>query len=179
MNPEMLDRLLLDRALGALSDDAAALLDAWLARDPQAARRAGEYAAAVAAGRNALGGDAAAGALPPFPAGAVRTARQTRRRLLVLRRVVGIAAALMLGIGLGATVFRTDVAPRAARETGGLAALSAPSSAGPSIAQVSAGRGGFWSVERLVQTGRAAAARPAGTRLIWNSVVALPRLGGV
>src|SRR5512138_1473794 len=64
MKPELLQPLLLDRALGELSSEVAALLDEHLARDPHAARYAAELDDTLVAARAITQIDAAT----PVPA---------------------------------------------------------------------------------------------------------------
>lgn len=163
MDREVLERLLMDRALGALTPDVAAVLDAYVAMDAAAAARAREFDAAALAARQVLG--PAMAEVPPFPA--VRLARidRTRRQLVLIRNVAGLAAAIVLGVVVGAWGFK-PVAPFA----------------GPGVVQatsrtVAAESGGFWSRERWLAA--AQAARPSGhAALIWESPVERPRLRG-
>ncbi len=107
MNPETLRRLLLDRAVGQLSDDAGALLDAYLARDPAARAELADLIAAVDAARRAVAEEpvrVTAADVPPFPrravqAAVVRSARPraagTAGRWLAL--AAGVALAFLAG----------------------------------------------------------------------------------
>lgn len=99
MKPELLETLLLDRALGELPPAVAALLDAHLAQSPAAARRAAELDATLQLARSAV-------AVPretPRPLDlarlrhAHRAARATTRRAELLR----LAACLALGLAGG------------------------------------------------------------------------------
>lgn len=167
MDTETLERLLMDRALGGLTPDAADLLTAYLAHDAAATARAHEFDAAAAVARAVLrsGGG---GALPPFPALRLHKLEEARRRLRIVRNVAGLAAALVLGLGIGAGLWRGG---------GGL-----PGRVQPQVAVVPETRpmalaGGFWSTERLIEHARQA--KPANAaRLIWNSAVSVPRPGG-
>lgn len=130
MDDETLERLMLDDALGALSDDARALLEAYL-------RDHAEHRADWAKWRNVA--DAAQNAmrprsvisLPPFP----------RNRFVFPRPVLAAAAMLLIGIGIG-TQFRT--APIAAGP-------STPVALAPQAPAV-AGVEDFWSQQRFVST---------------------------
>jgi len=101
MDPNVLERLLTDRAVGQLDDDAAQLLEAYLAMDASAAAAARQIAATVALARRAM---EAAPALP-VPESAARRLRQaarSRRTLATLLRTAALAACLLLGLFLGA-----------------------------------------------------------------------------
>lgn len=163
MDREVLERLLMDRALGALTPDVVAVLDAYVAVDAAAAARAREFDAATLAARQVLG--PAMAEVPPFPA--VRLARidRTRRQLVLVRNVAGLAAAIVLGVMVGAWGFR-----RAGPVAGPTAVK-----ASPQTAEVE--NGGFWSRDRWLAA--AQAARPSGhAALIWESPVERPRLRG-
>lgn len=167
MDTETLERLLMDRALGGLTPDAAELMTAYLAHDAAAAARAREFDAAAAAARAVLrpGGGAA---LPSFPALRLRKLEEARRRLRIVRNIAGLAAAIVLGLGIGAGLWRGGgVSPVQTRPQ----AVVVPES------RVIAVAGGFWSTERLIEQARHAK-RAGAPRLIWNSAVSEPRPGG-
>jgi len=172
MNPEMLETLLLDRALGELTPEVAALLEAEIARTPGAARRAAEIDATLQ-----LAGDAIAMPnLPPHRAldtahlrAAESHARSSIRRMEILR----LAACLTLGLGVGWMVR----APQSQTEI----ATSLPSpTLVPATAESAISPVRFWSLSRLTREQAAATprARPRGSRLDldWNSAAKLPRL---
>jgi anti-sigma factor RsiW len=166
MDSETLDRLLMDRALGALAADTDALLARYLEHDGAAAARAREFATAATAARLVLAKAAPAG-LPPFPALRVQKVEQARQRLWALRYVAGIAAALIVGLGLG-------IGFSAGRGHGPDSAMApAPrlASAGPARTPRD-----FWSMQRLYDDARGAR-RSESIRLIWDSAVSLPKRG--
>jgi hypothetical protein len=166
MEAEVLERLLMDRALGGLSPDVEALLTAHLAQDADAADRAREFDAAATAARQVLqsGGPLT---LPRFPAARIRGLEHTRRQLVLVRNVAGIAASVIVGIGLGVAFFRgSAAAPESVRAP--IAVVSTAGSAAP--------RGEFWSAERLYEKSRRTEHLDA-VRLIWDSAVSTPRLG--
>jgi anti-sigma factor RsiW len=179
MDTETLDRLLMDRALGALPPDADALLAAYLGCDAAAATRAQEFDVAATAARR-LFQEPVPSVLPPFPALGIHKVEQARQRVHVLRQGVGIAAALVVGIGLGVSFPRglalgptrmqpgtsgpTESRATIARET----ALASAGEAGPQF--------GMWSTQRYYENTRQT--RPsAAVRLVWDSTVSLPRRG--
>lgn len=173
MDAETLERLLMDRALGTLPADADTLLEAYLTHDAAAAERAREFAAAAAAARQVLhAGEAAP--LPPFPVTRALKLEQVRQRIRWLRNTSGIAATLVMGIGLGAWLAQ----PPAARPAG----PDRPQSVLVAHPAKSAGEDshgtGFWSVSRLARRIRGPRPVPAAPLLIWDSPVTQPRLGG-
>jgi anti-sigma factor RsiW len=103
MKPELLEPLLLDRALGELSPPVAALLDAHLARDPAAARRAAEFDATLQLARSAV-------AVPPeqpqpLDLERLRRAQPAPRRPSQRTEILRLAACLALGLA-GGWLFR-------------------------------------------------------------------------
>lgn len=169
MDGEVLDRLLMDRALGGLSPDVEVLLAAYLEQTPTAAARAGDYNAAADAARRVLRGDGPA-TLPPFPAVRLHRVAEARRRLRLVRHVAGLAAALVLGVGLGAGLFRAQ-APRGGTVTpvGGDRPFAA--------ADERPATGDFWSAARLYERARHMR-QTRSARWIWDSAVSRPRVGG-
>lgn len=167
MDGDTLDRLLMDRALGGLAPDVDALLAAYLEQTPTAAARATDYTAAADAARQVLRSDRPA-TLPPFPALRLHQVAEARRRLRLVRHVAGLAAALVLGVGLGAGLLRSSAPPDGPAPT--VAVERVPIGQRPIV-------GDFWSATRLYE--RARQVRPVhSTRLIWDSAVNRPRLGG-
>jgi anti-sigma factor RsiW len=171
MDTQTLDRLLMDRALGALPPDTDALLTACLDQDNAAAARAREFDAAATAARRLFQRPAPTG-LPPFPALRIHKVKQVRQRLQVVRHAASLAAALVVGLGLGIG-FSSGRAPRATEPTATISyeprwALAAA----PGRAQRN-----FWSTQRLYNDAREAR-RSDSVRLIWDSAVSLPKRGG-
>ncbi|MCK6482533.1 MAG: hypothetical protein HUU22_19065 [Phycisphaerae bacterium] len=126
MNPETLERLLLDRSLGALSTDAAALLDAYLARDADAVGRAAALVSTVDLARRALADGASGGALPPFPAARLRREAVVFRRWRAIGRVTALAACVLLGVFIGRSYFDAG-GPTVERDGVSLVSRPAPS----------------------------------------------------
>lgn len=171
MDASVLERLLLDRALGVLPADADVLLNAYIAQDPAAAARAQEFDEVAGAARRVLRA-AAVDTLPPFPGARLERVVRARRELAILRNVVGLAAAILLGVGLGGKFF----APRGPFRPDTRVAL-VQDVAFPARPVEPGARGGFWSVERLYE--RARQARPTnGDRVKWSSPVLRPRSEG-
>ena len=169
MDAETLDRLLMDRALGALPPDVATLVNAYVERDAAAAARARGFDAAASAARRVLKQEAVA-PLPPFPGMQIQRLEQVRRQVRFLRNAAALAAAIVLGFGLGALSLHGT---RAALPSA--PAVAALEGVRPKPAATSAG--GFWSSERLLRAVQAAK-RTDSTNVIWDSAVSTPRLGG-
>jgi len=167
MKTELLETLLLDRALGELSPEVSALLDAHLARDPAAARRATELTDTFQLARAA---SAAPPASPRRPLDVERLRRTQRAQRSATRRmeIFRLAACLALGLGLGWLA-------RAPRPPAAIAAVPPPavSTNAPPPAR-------FWSLARLAAE-QAAPTAAAGHResryeLRWNSTAKMPRV---
>lgn len=163
MDTETLDRLLMDRALGALSPDVETLVAAYLQHDENAAQRAREFGSAADAARDVLR-ESATVALPPFPAVRVQALERARHRLVWVRNAAGLAAAVVIGVGLGFGLAPRPPVERPASPPSALYAAAPP------------GRG-FWSVSNLVNEAQAARRSPQA-RVMWESPVALPKLRG-
>ena len=95
---EILERLLIDRALGELSPDAEALLEDYLAREPEASEEAEEIARAADLARRALtpSEEVDSHPLPPL-------LLYGRWRILWRAgvRAAALAACLLIGVGVG------------------------------------------------------------------------------
>lgn len=173
MDPETLERLLMDRALGSLPPDAEALLEAYLSHDAAAAERAREFVEASDAARQVLRSTEAA-SLPPFPVTQVLKLERARRGIRWLRNTAGIAATLVVGIGLGAWF-----TPASTRAPIGPAPTPTEVVARPTASfGTESHSAGFWSVSRLAQVVHRSESTEGTKRLIWDSPIARPRLGG-
>ena len=172
MNAETLERLLMDRALDGLSPDVEGLLAAYLERDVEAAARGREFSTAAATARQVLASGTGV-SLPPFPAARIRKLEQSRRQLRWVRNIAGVAASLLIGIGLGAAFS----GQRALVPGGADTRLIVSDGVIQTVARAEPSADGFWSAQRLYEQRRAT--KPAASvRLIWDSPVSKPRLGG-
>jgi hypothetical protein len=169
MNEETLERLMIDRSLGATSPDVDALLDECLANHPREAERAREYGDLAQRVRTVLSGEPT-GRLPAFPRDRLLSEKCSQARWKSAQRVTALAASFLLGIGvagLGVGVWRPEAAPRPA-----MLELAEHPDARPSQGDGS----GFWSVPRRREPpARGASARG---RLIWTTPLSKPFLGG-
>jgi hypothetical protein len=166
MKQEILDRLLIDRALEALTPDVAALLDAYLEQEPQQAPAAEEFRTAVRLARLAAP-PAPAVPLPPLKLAPMPEARPARLDLWRAWWPAELAAAFVLGIGLTFWAVRhTEPAPTRIESRPRMAALAASEPATPSA---------FWSLERLASLEPKVAA-PRPPRLTWRSIMQNPEL---
>ncbi len=140
MKPELLESLLLDRALGELPPAVAALLDAHLARDPAAAQRAAEFDATLQLARAAV-------ALPreiphqPLDVERLRCAQHAARTAARRTEIFRLAACLALGLIAG-WMFRSARAVPTFTPPPAIA-IAAPRAIEPS--------GHFWSVRHFTQ----------------------------
>lgn len=113
MTHELLDQLLLDRALGALSPEVDALLAAYIATNPDLAKRASEYSATVDSARDVLCGDAGlATALPSFPRPRIESALRAARVRRLSLHAVSLAACVLFGFGIANWRSATQGPPR-------------------------------------------------------------------
>jgi anti-sigma factor RsiW len=137
MTSRQLETLLLDRALGALDPEVAALLDLHLAQDPEAAQRAADLAAALQLARAAV----ASPVETPRPLDQARLHRARSRDHARVRRreFLRLAACVAAGLGLGWVARPAHVAVDSTAVT---AALARPSASAPATQ--------FWSIAHLV-----------------------------
>lgn len=174
MKPEILETLLLDRALGELAPPVAALLDEHLARDPASARQAAVLTETLQLAHRAVAGSGRPEPRPlPDGRWLHRAAWQARwrRNLLGLAQ---LAACLVLGIVLG----------RALRPEAPVPAETRPPVVGP--APVSLAVAGsptkFWSLASRAAEQRGASVRArghdGGHALLWESPFKMPRVEG-
>jgi anti-sigma factor RsiW len=167
MNEKILERLLADRALGGLSPDVAALLEAYLEIDPAQASLRREMDETVRLAARALPRPRSR-PLPPPKFAACPSEIRVERLAWRSWWPVELAAAFVLGLALGLGVLRPSQ-PLASR-TGSDALATAPSSpASPSSPPA------FWSMARLVKPESNGSA-PAPPRIAWSSPVRQPQL---
>lgn len=104
LKPAALQRLLIDRALGALPPDVDTLLTYHLERDSAASRDSEQFTATIDSLRQALPKEPHA-PLPPFPAEQLRSVQSRRRRMVVAGNGLALAGAVLSGLLLGAVLF--------------------------------------------------------------------------
>ena len=163
---EILERLLIDRALGGLPPDVDALLDDYLASDPAAAAEAEKLARTADLAQRALAPPEGANQYP-LPPLALRSRRVTVRR--VAGRAAALAACLLIGLVLGIGLSPT---PAVVETTAPVATVSVGEESEPAAATYTSE---IWSAQRF----REALARPRRSevrRLVWDSPTKLPRL---
>lgn len=170
---------MLDRALGALPPDCAALLHDYLKRHPEAAGAAAEIEATAGLARKALARPAPT-ELPAFPPafsariqqhmGAAVSTRDAGRFAGYVKWVSGLAAAVLIGFGAHAFLYTTSPA-------GTVRPATALVAAGPRTAgEDRPNQEGFWSARRLYErAAQGRSSRPEG--VIWDSPVRIPRVG--
>ena len=178
MKPELLETLLLDRALGELSPEVTALLDAHLAQHPDAARRAAELADTLQLARAVSDTPAEA---PHRPLDVERLRRTYRAQQSATRRyeALRLAACLALGLGLGWLARAPQPHVEIAAALPHHAPVATPASS-PVSAPTAASPAGFWSVARLVAEERSQPAsddhRENRDELRWTSPTKQPQL---
>ncbi|HUJ42136.1 MAG TPA: hypothetical protein VLW52_00890 [Opitutaceae bacterium] len=174
MKPETLDALLLDRAMGELPPEVAELLEAHLARHPEAARQAEKLASTLQLARQAM---RIADELPrrSLAVTRLRQAQARWRRRSMAWGWARLAACVVIGLALGWQGHALRQNP--------VTAVARPASAGaaPAIAAtVPRDTGDFWSQASMVAAikERAPAESRSGTRyrLHWESPVKAPRV---
>ena len=178
MKPEHLETLLLDRALGELPPAVRELLDEYLTRNPDAARRADTLTATLQLARRAV-------ALPPetpqrpLEKDTLRRARQTQRWRGLTQEALRLAACAVLGLALGWYAHSSRPAPVLAQtsrpEPAAVRAIPAEASYDGAVAAPR-----FWSLAKLQAEQRS---RPASAshqerryQLQWDSPVKMPRV---
>lgn len=176
MDRDVLERLITDRALGTLAPDAAALLDAYLEREPEAARLRDEIEGAVQLTRQVLAEDTIS-SMPAFPIDGLRQIERWRRRVRWTGYITGLAACLVIGVGIG-----TWMAAQSAAATGSVRIVEnrvspPPLSIGNEMVDNDVtGHDGFWSAERWRQ--RATDLKPVDKgNITWDSPLSPPRKG--
>ena len=183
MDSQALHRLMLDDALGVLTDDVRALVAEQIAAaGPGAAAEAAAYRETVALARRALAAQHSRPAtLPPFPVEQARAERFERGHRngatdhatpgsggvwLWAGRAAALAACLVLGVGLGFAIFgRTEQPAPSAPAAGTMAVASAGGSA--------RGVRDFWSVRRMA--GMPDAEEPPPAKPSWFAPAAKSR----
>jgi len=167
---EMIEKLVLDRALGALTPEAARLLEAYGEGDARVDEMERVYEQTVGLARRALA-DEREPALPPFPAERIAADARRQRLWKITRNAGALAACVAAGLMIG---MRWRTAPTVS--TGATSVSIAQSGDGRgSHAMGELGGAGFWSTQRIHKQAQAAnVGRPAG---IWRSPVQMPQTG--
>lgn len=175
IDPETLERLLTDRALGGLPPDTEALLAVYLA-DRADARALGERIGEAVVGAKAVLADGEPARVPPFPADVLRARVTARRRWAVVGKITGLAACVLIGVGLHAAWVG---GPRPVVEgPGSTTWVHRPDNTDISLRPVVAEtqRPGFWSGRQWYE--RAEQNRSERSqRVIWDSPIRRPRIG--
>ena len=146
MKPEYLETLLLDRALNQLAPEVADLLEAHLAHDPAAARRAAALAATVALAR-----ETAAAPHEPVESTDVtawRRVQRTWRWRMAGLETLKVAASIAVGLGLAFLWHNRAPTPAQGFAVNEPLAVAQPAPA-------------FWSSTRLIAAARRDAGRVA------------------
>ena len=175
MKPEMLETLMLDRALGELPLAVTELLDEYLTQHPDAARQADTLAGTLQLARRAV-------AMPcetaprPLALDQLRQVQPARRWRGLTRATLPLAACVVLGLTLGWYADAPRPAPALAPRPEPMAARAVPvepSSSGDGVLR-------FWSLAKrqAEQRSRPASASHPETRyqLRWDSPVKMPRV---
>jgi hypothetical protein len=193
LDSERVERLAIDRALGALDEDVDALLAAYLELEPDAARVAAGVDGTARLARESIGSIGGVdqrdtSPLPPFPADRLRKAGHGGSRAMRLAGIVAaLAACVVAGSLLGATLARrASVAPGGAPvvrqepppANDGQLVRAAPAGRlfGAPAREASAGSG-LWSARRLIARAdsRQRASASNAPTLRWTSPTKLQR----
>lgn len=169
VDKETLDRLLIDRALGELSEDASALLDAFVQGNPGAALAAGEVRDTLGVVRKALGsrsGDAddtlpAPEFLHRLPR--ARLGDSTRGGFIGFALAASIGLLVWIGIGPAKLPNRP--------EGGSVITMQAAGGRGTAVKEA-----GFWAVDQWRRAYGAQKSR-RGSRVEWTGPISRPRIG--
>jgi hypothetical protein len=158
MNAATLERLMLDRALGALDDDASELLDAFLAERP-AERKLAAVALEVTDLARAALADNDASQLPPLSIESLRHSAGYGKLRARMGLAASLAACVLIGIGIR-TVFTSERATLLEGRPGFV--MNEPP--GRSAHEPQA----FWSANRILKR-RPARTQPTAPRWNWES----------
>jgi anti-sigma factor RsiW len=165
MNPEILERLVIDRALGELPPDAATLLDAYLEGNAEMADTAREIEATMQLAKQALK-ETRPVKLPimqPVPKLVVLPGGRESWQQPVYR-AYGMAACFAGGLMIGWLTLRSpNPVPPVKVESVMVASHG------------TAGEEGFWSLRRLRQT-TTRTPLESGPELVWKSPVKVPEI---
>lgn len=178
MKPETLEALLIDRSLGELEPATAELLDAYLARNPDAAARAAAWQDTTHLARTAVGvKTSAASAVTRLPAMPPWRRESTRLSRVVSAQWLKLAACLALGGAVGWLARPVPNVPQVvATPPPTVVVVQQPEVAPMAESQPSLA----WSTRMLARAEAASAASvdrsPARYRLHWESPARKPIL---
>ena len=160
MNPDVLERLSMDSALGRLDTDVEALLADHLANDPAAATQARELQSVVRLATDAV----------RTPSPAIELPGQIHRLVWRHRakQVFALAASFVVGAGITALVFHANLRRENVAASRAPAIPSSPTVAGIQTALVAGKLDSlpFWSNQRVVLLAAGASKAGADTREI-------------
>ena len=165
---QTLERLLIDRAVGALDADTGALLNAYLDDHRNATTAAQELDSTAALARQAMD-EPDPVVLPPFPKQRLMRARRVQRLWATARYGSAIAAGLLIGLTLSITLTQRTESRPPVRPIVFQPIITAP--------PVADNEDSFWSVERWYEQVRRDRPAQPPRRWIWDSVTSPPRLG--
>ncbi len=168
MNEDALERLLIDRHLGELEPDTAALLAAYLAADGQLERPAALLAETIELAGRVMRKDAPAFDRPMPRLAAPKNLHRVHHgpRWIAWTRRVAVAAAVVAAFLLGQLAGPTDVHQ--------VAVVPEPLPVSTTTTQEPSG--GFWSLQRLREA-RPAKQAPRRRRIEWTTPLRQPRIG--
>jgi hypothetical protein len=167
MNEKILERLLIDRALGGLAPDVAALLEAYLDKDPGPAGLRREIDETVRLAGSALPRPPLRALPPPkfvaFP-------RRSRAAAHPWRQwwPVELAAVFVAGLMFGLWSSRPPLPPASRPDPGQTIALQMPAGS-------ESGTASFWSTARVAEL-QSKSPAPTPSRIAWLSPVRKPQL---
>ncbi|HPZ97037.1 MAG TPA: hypothetical protein PL151_08210 [Phycisphaerae bacterium] len=161
MQRDVLERLAMDRAMGALSADVEQLLDAYQRLAPEAAATADEIERTVRLARAALA-EKQPSSMPAFPVAGFQQIERWRRRVRQFTYAGGLAACLTIGLGLGRMTVPVASAPvpgpsaveivqTSDTHESDFANATEPKPTQFARSDSNDNDAGFWSVERLLQ----------------------------
>jgi len=167
MNPDTLERLLIDRDARELPPDTLELLSAYLETKPEAAREASQIEETLRLAKDALT-PRHQPALPPRSfKSELRVLEHNEPSGRFLRRALAMAACFVCGLFAGWFWLRANVpAPEVVEKRVAVAQIPAPSAVQKSA---------FWSVDRLYRSELTPRPSPS-SGLVWESPVKQPQL---
>lgn len=169
MNTDALRRLAIDRALGELSDDAAELLDAYIAEHPETSSIPSDSSETLSLVRSALIAPRNAGVDEPMPPLRMKTTRAqaATKPILAWSRRTAVAATILLAFLLGTRSGHQETEPRTPPQQ---------VAAAPHEPTRDADVSGFWSLNRLLNS-EGPRETPRGSQLKRTSPWMLPLHG--